>query len=197
MSDLTAEFVDALRATTARHRAALRRLGVPRRFVEVAPAAAVLRARVEGALYTPDADGTPHYVTPVRADRVAAPWEHEHVDPELVLDFGPIVDLVAWRPSAPERWTLRVGTACWLGVTRFRLDPPPIPVWRSPLAWLRGGGIGLVPLARDARELQDLLLRLPALIAEDAAHGRALHALLSRPARVPPIYVAQPRSAVA
>jgi hypothetical protein len=98
----------------------------------------------------------------------------------LVKDSGGApLDIVAWKPS-----TGRIGS--WLGyawglgegtIYKPRLESEALPVWRSPLGWLRAGRRGVVllkpqlaaPFLRDAEPL----------LAEDVEHGTELEKQLT------------------
>jgi hypothetical protein len=98
-----------------------------------------------------------------------------------IHDFeGRLVDLVAWDSPAK-----RVGT--WLGlgwalgqssVLRAHLSEG-LPVHRTPINWLRGGGKGVVII--DAHKARGYLCDAGPLIAEDPKHRRALNAALALP----------------
>jgi hypothetical protein len=60
-----------------------------------------------------------------------------------------------------------------------RLDDGPVAVWRSPFGWLRSRREGLVILRPRATHFY--LGHLPALGAEDIAHGEELEKLLLPP----------------
>ena len=102
----------------------------------------------------------------------------------LVTDGqGVARDVVAWSPSL-NKLTTWLGRAWALGeeaVYRPRLSPHgELPVWRSPVEWLkaRRKGLCLVRLKAAAHYLDDA----GPLLAEDAAHGAELKQLLTRPA---------------
>ena len=92
-------------------------------------------------------------------------------------------DVVAWSPSL-NRLTTWLGRAWALGeeaVYRPRLSPQgELPVWRSPMGWLkaRRKGLCLVRPKAAAHYLDDA----GPLLAEDTAHGSELKQLLTRPA---------------
>ena len=112
--------------------------------------------------------------------------------PDIFPLIGKPIDLVAWCEKKPERWRLRVGAASWLGcIPPQYLKPEPVPIYRSPLSWLRKRCIGLVPLARERSEIYRLLVGcVSGTIAEDTEHAAVLRAVLEHPFRAPPVYVA-------
>jgi hypothetical protein len=102
----------------------------------------------------------------------------------LVTDGqGVARDVVAWSPSL-NRLTTWLNRAWALGeeaVYRPRLSPQgELPVWRSPVGWLkaRRKGLCLVRPKAAAYYLDDA----GPLLAEDTAHGAELKQLLTRPA---------------
>lgn len=93
-----------------------------------------------------------------------------------------IVDLAAWEPRT-GRMATRLGKAVALGeaqISRQGLGTTglALPVWRSPIGWLRAGRQGIViadPLMA-AHRLSGLILA-----GEDAAHNAELQAKLVVP----------------
>ena len=118
----------------------------------------VCRAQFHGDLYEPDPNGTPVIVMGVS----------EHPDEE-------IIDIVAFQPSDPTRWWLRLGNAVVLGLHNARLavfKEEPVLVHATPLDWLRAECHGAVVLDWRA----DLLSRLDGygILAADKRTGEAL-----------------------
>jgi hypothetical protein len=191
--DLTGEMREAQRRLRPRHRAHLLDLGIPAHVIDYGPThvsdyglIGVERVAVEDGLYQPHPSGELVYLVAVRVDPVSP----ECIDHELTPFLADIVDLLALRPSQPDRWALRIGSAEWLGACAPQhLDPDPTMVWRSPLKWLQAGCEGICPLVRDHRELQRLLLHIHAPVAEDVEHGRELRDTLLRPTWVPQIHI--------
>jgi hypothetical protein len=98
-----------------------------------------------------------------------------------VLGIGGLVDLVAWEPAGGR-------TALWLRrgfalgeqqIFRHQLDNEPLPVWRSPLGWLRAARMGLVILRPEVAHIW--LAEVPSILAEDADHVSGLERLLRPP----------------
>ncbi|WP_262299650.1 hypothetical protein [Microvirga sesbaniae] len=100
----------------------------------------------------------------------------------LVSDsLGLARDVVAWAPQM-NRLATWLGLAWALGeelAYRPRLSDG-LPVWRSPVEWLRARRDGLC-LVRSHVAAHYLDCAGP-LLAEDAAHGAELRQLLTRPA---------------
>jgi len=148
-------------------------------------------------LYEPDDEvGAWAFITPIRVEDAATP---ESRDPERCVRHGDIIDLVAWDTSAPHEWALRAGLAGSAGCVEPQyLDPEPVRVHRSILAWFRAGCRGVVPLSRDPAATYRLLMGFPGgIIAEDGKHAGELARILERPWPLPEIIVAPPEAALA
>lgn len=119
---------------------------------------------------------------------------------ETLFDFGPngspafihpifdgdgdVIDLIAWRPSAPSRWWLRTGIATMLGevaVHACYVHESPLRLHRTPLNWLRRSGWGAVPLDWQCARFD--LMEIADFIAEDLQHGIEIEDQLRGPAR--------------
>jgi hypothetical protein len=147
----------------------------------------VLPMRVTRRRWLLDPTGSRGFVTPVRG--------HGDSDArDLLADetvvHGPLIDLVAWHPETPQQWATRAGVAEWLGawdpgIAHERTEP--VRLWRAPFAWLKGWMDGVVPLTADPAVLYRLLVDLPAIRAEDAAHGKQLQQALRRPCQLPDV----------
>jgi hypothetical protein len=88
-------------------------------------------------------------------------------------------DLVAVDVDRPERFWRRRGDAVLLGNAFLEIagdQGEPVPVFKTPLSWLRCGGAGVVVLDWDYA--RDLLL-YHELIAEDIQLGERLEAALA------------------
>jgi len=183
--DLAAEWSAATAAVRQRHLDPLqRRYGISP--ATILDRLGVARARVEGVHYVPDDDGAEvvliaSFEAPPRLPdgRWRAPNE--------------IIDLVTFRPAEPGRWCSRCGIVAALGEEMIGdFSDDPVPVWRDPLAWLRSGTSGVCPVSPDPAAVRDVLLRLPAVVAEDAAHGREIERLMAQHwNRLPLIYLAE------
>jgi hypothetical protein len=186
-ADLEREYLAALCATELRDLAPLRAAGIGARGLAIA-CPAIARVKIAGEGFELDAEGGAAYLVPIRVDDPISP---ETTDPAATLRSSAIVDLVAIHPRHPDRWALRVGTAEWLGAVHPQyLDPALVPVWRSPLAWLRGGCTGLVILSRERADAYRLLADLRGgIIAEDARHAAELRTILAQPWPLPRVIV--------
>jgi len=160
-------------------------LGVPWKTITIAcPAPA--RITIGGDLYTPDPDGgRPACILPVCAVDPEIPELIEAGDHEYVVGYGPVVDLIAFAPTARHRWALRLGVATVLGVIPVQYYAEPVPVHRDVWGWLRAECRGIVLLTRDPREAGRILRQITAIEAEDEQHAAALRRLLRQP---PPVY---------
>jgi hypothetical protein len=99
--------------------------------------------------------------------------EVEHV--ETFIRTGPIIDVIAFNPAAPENWRLERGAAAVLGVVECQaLRPPPVRIWPHPLAWLEAGGNGLCLLSDNAHERRQILMDCQTVLVKGVDAGRAL-----------------------
>ena len=90
-----------------------------------------------------------------------------------------LVDLVAVALDRPERYWRRRGEALVLGAAYLEIagqEGEPVPVFSTPISWLRSGGAGVVVLDWDW--VPELLLGHE-LIAEDLKLGTRLQAALA------------------
>ena len=188
MIDLEAEYLAALGDTSPLRRRQLHQAGVPQRAIDLAGPAYTRVRPVGSALFEPNPDSNlGAFILPVRVDYPDTP---ESPDPEAVIEGGDIVDLVAFDPEVGAQWILRAGNAEWLGACPPQyLDPPPVPLHRSPIDWLRAGCEGVVCLARAPIEIHRFLCRFAALDVADDRHAEELQALLERPPTHPEILV--------
>ena len=186
--DLIDELVTAQTAITAFDRALLERAGVPRIIIDSGLVGAATILVHAGDLYEPMDVGARGFITPVR---VADPFTPEAAEYAAVPQFGDLVDLVAWHPRRSNRWATRRGAAMWLGaITPQFCDPPPAPIRRTPLSWLRAGATGLCLLDRDSLGTYRVLSICRAIEAEDRAHRAELERALAHPFGLPEITVA-------
>jgi hypothetical protein len=193
-NNLVREYRAALLATRSADFAPLLGAGISRGVIAALGVAAV-RITVSDTTFEPHPDGAAAYILPVRVEQPIGP---EAADPATAVHEGEIVDLLAFHPAFPLRWALRRDATDWLGAIEPQyLDPMPIPVWRSPLNWLRAGCVGLVVLSpRPAEAWRILSGCVGGLVAEDKRHAAELRAALVRPWPVPPIiFPAQSRAA--
>lgn len=101
---------------------------------------AMARARVSGALWSPDAVGRPMLVTPV--------WNGPAPSIFWAVEHAMVVDLIAWMPTEPDAMYRRTGAGSLLGeeYVGHGLAGEPIRLFSSILDWLRAGCTGIVPL---------------------------------------------------
>jgi hypothetical protein len=139
--------------------------------------------RVEGQRWWPDPTGHRGFITPCRGRGDA----RDLLADEIAVN-GPLLDLACWHPEVPWQWATRAGIAEWCGAWDPGLAAEreePVRVWRGPFGWLKGWMDGVVPLVSDRCALHRLLSDMPAIQAEDEAHGRQLRLALERPFPVP------------
>jgi hypothetical protein len=104
----------------------------------------------------------------------------ENSDPIETISSGAVVDLVAFNPAVPG-WATRCDNAVWLGAIGSQyLEPDPVPIRRSPAAWLKAGCEGICILTRDRAAAYHVLAGCHGLIAEDRQHAVELVAILNR-----------------
>jgi hypothetical protein len=187
--NLAGEMKSAFAAISRLDVAHLVGLGVSEILIEHFQMVGLARVRESrgGAFWEPDPDGRWAYITPVSVHYVDRP---ESTRPDAVWFFGRLVDLVAWDERNPERWRLRAGSNTWLSsVEPERMEPTPVPVWRSPLSWLRGRCVGLVPLTRDRSEIYQLLaICRGGIDTGDEHHAAWLREILDRPYPAPRVF---------
>lgn len=183
--ELFSEYAAALRNTEFADLAPLIAAGIGGRAISMLLPALDRVVIVDRANYRPDPDGGVVYVIPVRAEHPSTP---ESRDADVAVADGGLIDLLAFHPSHPQRWSLRLGNAEWLGAVAPQfMGPGRVPVWRSPLAWLRAECRGIVLLTTDRPALYRILTTLYAVIAEDDRHAADLRLILEHPWPTPPI----------
>jgi hypothetical protein len=187
--------------------AALEALAERRRIIGMLPHDDVLARWLDPAEVGPLDGGTLRHLLDAGIDPadIASPWSicRAHVifdgngrygpdrsgQPALiigVLDNG-LVDIAAWHPST-GRIATRLGVGACLGLHTvddgYGSANRPLPVWRTPIEWLRHGrhGIVVVNWARAAHLLAGAVLQ-----PEDEAHGIDLTRRLRL---LPPVIVA-------
>jgi hypothetical protein len=130
-------------------------------------------------------------------------WAYDGRSPELVLGAAPVVpvggdlfqiddagswavlqavapdgenlvDLIAWRPTRPDRWCFLRGHGEALGERQLELRfdlSQPVKVYSTPLDWYRADGSGLCILKRTWEVAQRLLGCEATVIADDVDLG--------------------------
>src|SRR5690348_1342410 len=159
---------------TESHLAVLRGLGVADSLARMI-GIGFARVSVDrsGQHYEPVDDGCEAFVLAVRIG--SDPSTPEDVHHDLVTTLGEAIDLIALSARRPGRWALRHGVAGWLGAVPPQcVAPEPVRVRRSPLAWLRASGTGLVVLGTDRLDTYRTLSLLRAIEVDDREHAREL-----------------------
>ena len=173
-TEVWAELSHARASVTPAQDRRLHALGIP---ADARLMCGTARIQPEGKFYQADDNGIMAVIIPIIEGEVVA-------------------DLLAFQPSRPDRWWLRLGVAAYLGGDALgdAVMDEPVRVFRTPLAWLRAGAPadGLVVLDHDIASRE---LAYHHVVAEDLAHGLELDRLLTIPARRPQIRV--PRKAAA
>ena len=90
------------------------------------------------------------------------------------------IDIAAWRRPGTAQAVAQAAVGHWGRRNRSPslVAEGALPVWRSPLNWLRAGRDGIVIIRPEAAA--SLLDGAGPLLAEDVAHARALRELLTR-----------------
>jgi hypothetical protein len=140
---------------------------------------------------------------PVLADRVVFEGEFflfaddigEKGEPAftfVVFNNIGFLDIVAWHPQT-NRLAAWFGHGFALGEHQIHHPNPLIPglpVFRSPIGWLRGGRRGIVIVRAGFTDV--LLASVPVLVAEDEQHQRDLQEVFPVGRDRPTIIVSQP-----
>lgn len=109
-----------------------------------------------------------------------------------LVDFGELIDLIAFDPRDPTKWWFRLGGEPLLGASALaeQLISQRLHVYRTPLSWLQHGCDGVVPLDFN-RAAIGLITAQNGIVAEDDAHVSELHRALTNAAqwRLPDIYL--------
>jgi hypothetical protein len=132
---------------------------------------------------TPLRAATALWVAPGRFEFQQDGWANEEGERAILVlvddGGGRPLDIIAWAPP-----TNRIGS--WLGYTwglgegeinRPRLESDAMPVWRSPLGWLKAHRRGVVLLKPQLAAMS--LRAADPLQAEDVEHGCALEKQLT------------------
>jgi hypothetical protein len=150
----------------------------------VCPAPTCIRL-VGGSLarYEPNPGGVVvAHVFPVTTVDPDNPELIESERPDCIVSHGHVIDLCAVHPRTPQYWALRTGAATVLGAIEPQgMFCSPVPVYRTPVAWLRAGCRGIVLLTPNALERARILRQIGVLQAEDERHEGELVRLLSLP----------------
>lgn len=128
--------------------------------------------------FTFDHDGALSIILPVWADPPSI--QHAVEDPDLI-------DLLAFRSSAPTQFWLFRGLANMLGEAALlaaRWYGSPLPVYGNPLSWLRSGGAGVMPLDWPGFAREMLWYPEIELVVSDVRLGERLKREIDSVARV-------------
>jgi hypothetical protein len=110
----------------------------------------------------------------------------------VVISNAGFIDIVAWQPRT-NRLAVWFGHGFALGERQIHHPNPLIPglpVFRSPIGWLRGGRGGIVIARADFTDV--VLASVPVLVAEDELHQRDLQEVFPVGGPGPKIIVSQP-----
>jgi hypothetical protein len=117
-----------------------------------------------------------------------------------VIEYGKIIDIVAFRSSSPARWWWRVGCGSILGANVLNDVWPigPLRIVSTPLQWLCEGGeaVCILDWSCPDHELSPMRDR-EALACDSPMLAARLRKRLSQPRKVPPISVATGGASVA
>jgi hypothetical protein len=187
--DLAREMRYAYAAMRVAEAEELIRAGIPAHIIDLYQMIGVTRIRLAGELYEPEPEGGRAFISPILAHLPDTP---ESSDPWAFARFGSLVDLIAWDPAHPHKWALRTGAASWLGcIPPQYIEPEPVRIWRSPLAWFRSDCTGLALVTRERPEAYRLLANLRGgIIAEDHHHAAEILDVLQHPWPAPRVSVA-------
>ena len=157
------ELGSAIHQTTAAERAWLQKRGA------VCPLIGCCGCLDDGAQWTPDADSPRAFIFPIlegphdcRPNRILATRGHGQpiIEGSKVINYVPlgfggeevvVVDLAAWRPSAPSVVRLRSGLSTALGEWNLEaVEDRPLRIRATPLAWAAADFDGAVILDWEA-----------------------------------------------
>jgi hypothetical protein len=104
------------------------------------------------------------------------------------VDDAALIDFIAFDPRQPHRWWQRTGAAAFLRAELLYSIMTPVMLFEHPLAWLRGGGRGLVALGDEWEPLR----ALPCIRFEKGAEyfARRVRSRLLRPFPIPRMEIA-------
>jgi hypothetical protein len=110
----------------------------------------------------------------------------------VVISNAGFIDIVAWHPPT-NRLAVWFGHGFALGERQIHHPNPLIPglpVFRSPIGWLRGGRRGIVVVRAGFTDV--VLASVPVLVAEDEQHQREMRKIFPAGCSGPKIIVAPP-----
>jgi len=132
------------------------------------------RIVIEDKLWTPREDGAPAFVFAV------LDGPHQCQPPclpprDLAGKAVELIDLAAWRPSAPAEIYLREGNADLLGdwmLPMTRTEDAPLRLFADPVEWLATGCGGIVPI--DWKATAAALVGFDDVVCSSVALGERL-----------------------
>jgi hypothetical protein len=110
----------------------------------------------------------------------------------VIISNTGFLDIAAWHPGS-NRLAVWFGHGFALGERQIHYPNPLIaglPVFRSPMNWLRGGRRGIVIVRDDFTRV--VVKSVPLLVAEDDQHQRDLRKIFPAGCRGPEIIVGRP-----
>jgi hypothetical protein len=110
----------------------------------------------------------------------------------IVISNAGFIDIVAWHPQT-NRLAIWLGNGFAVGERQIHHPyplMPGLPVFRSPIGWLRNGRRGIVMVRAKFTDV--VLAAVPVLIAEDEQHQRDLQEVFPVGIHGPKIMVSQP-----
>ncbi len=190
--DVRAEFSTAVNAfDKGSLNALVNRYGVPSKTRFYLPGSAIGFARIEtdGDLYQPADEGQGALVMAT-----------------AIMTGGEFEDLIAFRPSDPDRWFLRTGMGRWLGefeigrrlvTAPVHIDPPALlspgrtddelHIFATPMDWLRNNADGACPLVPSA--VGDLLHVQTPIAYDSLKHRRLIEKQMTFQGALPKAYL--------
>lgn len=137
----------------------------------------------------------PFGVERIDVDDAGRWWPDPEGNPAVVVpvvEYGDLIDIVAFRTSAPQRWWWREGCGSLLGADLLNDGWPvgPLRVVSTPLQWLIEGGNAVCILDWSCPDYELSPMRDREELACDGPMLRArLRKRLSQPRKVPPMSV--------
>ena len=168
------EFAAAVQRIDGDHLDRLLSLGAPYGFWQNcgAPAPASIR-RLREDRFEFAKNGEAAVILPVYDSETPA-WA------PLEQRFEGLLDLLAFDPARPARWSLRRGQAVLLGSIYVGLvleDGCALPLYSDPLRWIKANGEGTVILNWEVAP--SLLLDVDEFVVEDVETGNRIEAALT------------------
>jgi len=156
--------------------AALDDAGIP---IDTTPLLGVSYVQVNGGIYEPAKDGS---------SAITVPYLNERGELEDIVAIG-----LRSRRSATRHGRAQILGAHWLD--EASIEGSPVPTYLDGLRWLHSGcrGVFLVRLEIAPYVLE----QAPGIACSDDITLRRIHAAMTRPVRIPPLYSAEVQHAAA